>query len=293
MARSSTQPGLLLIRGLGHSGSTILDLALGAHPSIVGLGEAVRVLEQPRVGESHKGPQQLRGALRFERRCTCGALAGRCPVWGPLLTWLPEHDDRPLLEKVDRLITPFTSGSARWLVESFQADEQLLDAKALGRPVRVIHLVRDVRSWVHSEARRGVERHGRGRSVGWRSFVRWWRVNRRLEQRLRLSDCLVFQLGYEELALAPEAALRGLCDWLELPFEPAMLQPGLHSGSHIVSGNRLRFEPGQSNAIRYDAAWLSSTALSLRVAPLLPAVAAMNRRLVYSHGLLGSTWPAA
>ena len=55
MARSSTPPGLLLIRGLGHSGSTILDLALGAHPSIVGLGEAVRVLEQPRVGESHRG----------------------------------------------------------------------------------------------------------------------------------------------------------------------------------------------------------------------------------------------
>jgi hypothetical protein len=112
-----------------------------------------------------------------------------------MLTWLPEHDDRPLLEKVDRLIAPLTSGSARWLVESFQADEQLLDARALGRPVRVIHLVRDVRSWVHSEARRGVERHGRGMSVGWRSLVRWWRVNRLLEQRLRRSDCAVFSAG--------------------------------------------------------------------------------------------------
>jgi hypothetical protein len=114
-----------------------------------------------------------------------------------------------------------------------------------------------------------------------------------LEQRLRRSDCSVFQLGYEELALAPEAALRRLCDWLELPFEPAMLQPGLHSGSHIVSGNRLRFEPGQSHAIRYDAAWLTSTAMSLRVALLLPPLAAMNRRLVYSQDLLGATWPAA
>ena len=130
-------------------------------------------------------------------------------------------------------------------------------------------------------------------TVGWRSLMRWWRVNRRLEQRLQWSDCTVFQLGYEELALAPEAVLRRLCDWLELPFEPVMLQPGLHSGSHMVSGNRLRFEPGQSHAIRYDAAWLTSTALSLRVAPLFPSVAAMNRRLVYSHGLLGDTWPAA
>ena len=37
---------LLLIRGLGHSGTTILDLALGAHSQITGLGEAVRLLEK-------------------------------------------------------------------------------------------------------------------------------------------------------------------------------------------------------------------------------------------------------
>ena len=288
-----TEPGLLLIRGLGHSGSTILDLALGAHPQLIGLGEAVRVLERPRLGEEHKGPQQLRGDLRFERRCTCGELAGDCPVWGPLLAWLPAHDNRPLAEKFNRLIEPLTATSPRWLVESFQADEQLLDAQALGRPVRVIQLTRDVRSWVHSESRRGVERHGRGGTVGWRSMLRWWRINRRWEQRLNRSGCAVFRLGYEELALAPEQALRQLCAWLEVGFDPAMLRPGLNSSSHIVSGNRMRFDPRQSLAIRYDAAWLSSAALSLRLAPLLPAVARLNRRLVYSNALLGRVWPSA
>jgi hypothetical protein len=288
-----TEPGLLLIRGLGHSGSTLLDLALGAHPQLIGLGEAVRVLERPRLGEEHKGPQQLRGDLRFERRCTCGELAGDCPVWGPLLAWLPAHDDRPLAEKFNRLIEPLTASSPRWLVESFQADEQLLEAQALGRPVRVIQLTRDVRSWVHSESRRGVERHGRGGTVGWRSMLRWWRINRRWEQRLNRSGCAVFRLGYEELALAPEQALRQLCAWLEVGFDPAMLRPGLNSSSHIVSGNRMRFDPRQSLAIRYDAAWLSSAALSLRLAPLLPAVARLNRRLVYSNALLGRVWPSA
>ncbi len=49
---------LLLIRGLGHSGTTILDLALGAHPAITGLGEAVRLLETPGGGRrpSRPGP---------------------------------------------------------------------------------------------------------------------------------------------------------------------------------------------------------------------------------------------
>ena len=73
---------LLLIRGLGHSGTTILDLALGAHPLLVGLGEAARILERPGAGEEHRGPAQLRHGLRFERRCTCGAVAAECPVWG-------------------------------------------------------------------------------------------------------------------------------------------------------------------------------------------------------------------
>ena len=289
----TSECGLLLIRGLGHSGSTILDMALGAHSQIVGLGEAVRVLDRPQPGESHKGPQRLRGDYRFERRCTCGALAGDCPAWGPLLAWLPDHDDRPLVEKFNRLIAPLAVDAPRWMVESFQADEQLLDAQALSRPVRVIHLVRDVRSWVHSEARRGIERHGRGAGVGWRSLLRWWRVNRRLEKRLHRSGCPLFTLGYEELALAPEPAMRRLCHWLEIDFEPAMLRPGLHSSSHIVSGNRMRFEPGQSDAIRYDAGWLASKALSLRLAPLLPSIGTMNRRLVYGNRLLGTTWPSA
>ena len=285
------EPGLLLIRGLGHSGSTILDLALGAHPQVIGLGEAVRVLERPRHGEEHKGPQQLRGDLRFERRCTCGELAGDCPVWGPMLAWLLEHDDRPLAEKFNRLIQPLHAASPRWVVDSFQADEQLLEAQALGRPLRVIQLTRDVRSWVHSESRRGVERYGRGRWVGWRSLLRWWRVNRRLDQRLTASGHSVFRLGYEELALAPELTLRRLCGWLDLDFDTAMLQPGMHSTSHILSGNRMRFESGQSEAIRYDAAWMASSSLSLRMAPLLTPVARLNHRLVYSNGLLGDTWP--
>ena len=284
--------GLLLIRGLGHSGTTILDLALGAHPQIVGLGEAVRVLEHPSTDEANRGPQQLRGHLKFERRCTCGALAADCPVWGPILAWLPQNDDSTLKEKFGRLISPLTSESSRWVVESYQSDENLIDECDLGRPLRVIHLTRDVRSWVHSVSRRRVFRQGKRVGVGWRSLLRWWRVNHQLDQRLKCSGIPVFQLGYEELALAPELALQRLCSWLELDFDAAMLRPGMHSTSHILAGNRMRFEPGRSDAICYDGAWMASSALSLQLAPLLTPVARLNRRLVYSNGLLGSTWPA-
>ena len=72
-----------------------------------------------------------------------------------------------------------------------------------------------------------------------------------------------------------------------------MLSPGIRSTSHIVSGNRMRFEAGRSDAIRYDAAWMASSAPVLRLASLLPPVARLNRRLVYSNALLGEVWPSA
>ena len=292
-------PGLLLIRGLGHSGSTILDLALGAHPQMLGLGEALRILQRPQPGESAQGPTFLRGEGRFKRRCTCGALAGECPVWGPSLEGLVDLDQGPLESKLLRLLKQVEShhrlgsGSGlklRWIVESYQADTELVGrlATRLDRPVKVVFLTRDVRSWAHSEARRVKGRH---HSAAARALLRWWRVNQRLAQQLEAAGCSVFNLGYEELALAPEAALQRLCSWLELDFQPAMLTPGECSSSHILSGNRMRFEPEQTRSIRYDAAWLASRSWPLRLATSFPPIAALNRRLVYSNDLLGRVWP--
>ena len=154
---------LLLIRGLGHSGTTILDLALGAHPQITGLGEAVRLLEKPAVKDSHRGPAQLRGDLRHQRRCTCGQVADACPVWGPILRWLPTHDEQPLPEKLKNLLAglePAAVGTATnsWVVESYQDDFVLPFLEDPALDIRVIHLTRDVRSWVHSRSRDGRQR---------------------------------------------------------------------------------------------------------------------------------------
>ena len=282
-----TSPGLLLIRGLGHSGTTILDLALGAHPQVVGLGEAVRILARPAPGEEGRGPAQLRGELRHSRLCTCGVTAAQCPVWGPLLTWLPDNDDQPLTAKLARLMEqvrqrpqPPDAAPVRWLVDSYQADLELPRQTLAGQEVRLLFLVRDVRSWVYSRSR------GEGRRRRWRCLARWLHTNRRFETALRRSGRPIFLLGYEELALAPTAALTRLCSWLDLPFAPAMLSPGQARNSHILAGNRLRFDAEQCAAIRYDGAWLAADQRGIGLAAELPPVRAMNRRLVYSNSLL-------
>lgn len=277
---------LLLIRGLGHSGTTILDLALGAHSQIVGLGEAVRLLEKPAPEDSHRGPAQLRGELQHRRLCTCGQVAAECPVWGPLLRWLPEHDDQSLPRKLNQLLDALNTAEAAsdvvhpWIVESYQDDVVLPWLEDPSIEIRILHLTRDLRSWVHSRSRDGREQ-GQW-FAGLKPLLRWCRLSSRHERLFRLTGKPVFQLGYEELALEPEHTLRRLCAWLGLPFEEAMLQPALHSTSHILSGNRMRFDTNRSASIAYDGSWMASRSGLAQLALMLPWVAALNQRLVYS-----------
>ncbi len=276
---------VLLIRGLGHSGTTILDLALGAHPQITGLGEAVRLLEKPAPQDGHRGPAQLRGDLRFQRQCTCGLVADACPVWGPMLRWLPDHDDQPLPQKLKRLMSALQpsglpSAQESWVVESYQDDFVLPFLEDPALEIRVIHLTRDVRSWVHSRSRDGRQR---GRWLpGLQPLLRWWRLSARHERQLQRCGKPVFQLGYEELALEPETSLRRLCAWLGLDFAPEMLQPVLQSGSHVLAGNRVRFDADRGRAIQYDSAWMQVGSGLAQLALAFPPLARLNRRLVYS-----------
>ena len=287
---NSQRPCLLLIRGLGHSGTTILDLALGAHPQVMGLGEAARILETPKPGEEKRGPAVLRGPERRERRCTCGASAADCSIWGPALDWLVTHEEWSLPDKMSHLMqlaaaVPSSKGvSHQVLVDSFQDELALAQGMPEDVDVRVIHLVRDVRSWLHSRLK--AARQTAQPLPGLRTLLRWWYVNRKFDRALQRCGRPVFRLGYEELALQPERSLRLLCEWLGLPFSGQMLAPGVNSTSHLLAGNRMRFDHDRSQSIRYDAAWMASREWLIPASLLIPGVADLNRKLVYSNNLV-------
>ena len=119
-----------------------------------------------------------------------------------------------------------------------------------------------------------------------RTLLRWWYVNRKFDRVLQQCGRPVFRLGYEELALQPERSLQLVCEWLGLPFSEQMLAPGAHSTSHLLSGNRMRFDRDRSRSIRYDAAWMASRDWPIQLSVLVPGVAALNRKLVYSNKLI-------
>ena len=65
-----------------------------------------------------------------------------------------------------------------------------------------------------------------------------------------------------------------------------MLNPAQSSTSHIVSGNRMRFDQEKTRSFQYDGAWLTSGDAILRLAMLIPPVNRLNQQLVYSNQIL-------
>lgn len=283
-------PRYILIRGLSHSGTTVLDLALGAHRDIMGLGEAARTLIKQEAEKRTRttkltGPQKIRAGKSDTMQCTCGAVASSCGVWGETIEWLLANDDEPLAVKWDFLVQRAIHAHEvppQWIVDSSQDDEQLLrELVGSGADVRVVFLTRDVRSWVHS-------RLSKGKNVSTLAIMvmaREWKrqIADKLETISR-SGVPYLMLGYEELALQPQLSLETLSSWLGIDFDESMLIPA-RSKSHIIVGNRVRRSRERLARFNYDGSWLASHEsfkTSLLTLPYLGA----NRRWVYSNELL-------
>lgn len=277
---------LLLVRGLEHSGTTILDLSLGGNPQIVGLGEASRLLRQPRPSDKHNGPLLLRGSDRFSRLCTCGETASNCSVWGDYLPWLVDNDSEDMSLKVSSLLDRCAPrGSDAWGVDSYQDDLSLLSLPSDQFDIRIIHLVRDIRSWLPGRIK-AARREGLSFSRV-RAVARWIHVNNKFSRIFSSSLFPVLRLGYEEFAMQPELCLRMVCDWIGVPFSCNMFSPGLRSGSHVLLGNPLKNNNLKFKSIKYDASWMSGnfdhvSALGM----FIPCIASMNRRFVYSNNFV-------
>ncbi|MFO1141760.1 MAG: sulfotransferase [Amaricoccus sp.] len=270
-----TKPRLILVVGLGHSGTTILDSALGCAPELVGVGEALRMLD-PRRAASGEAWQKLRTGPREDLACTCGRSAADCPVWSrmALADGRGVTVDYPLLHASALAAKP----GAVAVVDSTPGGDAYLDALE-AFDVRAIHITRDARSWAASWARRKDR-------PAWTAFHHWRKGTRKIAAALDARGIPRLTLGYEEFALRPEAALRVLCDRLGTTFVPAMLSPYGATGSHIVSGNRAVKDPARASSISYDGSWMAVPGRPLLEGLMFARVAAENRALVYSNGII-------
>jgi hypothetical protein len=232
-----TDPGfrLVYITSKGHSGSTLTEMLLDAHPAITGLGEIVQL--QTPAGS----------------RCRCGLeIAKGCAFWSRVDAALAERAQRPLSElEVNQLGSPrFAADNAalfsavaaasgtRVLVDSSKRYHRLEALLASGAfAIQVIHLVRNPYGVVYSNLKRGRDlvEHSRDHA------------HNMVKTRPR-----VFPLRYEELVDDPQAVLRRLMPWLGLEFDPVQLR-WAEQDSHTIAGNPMRFS--KDSTIRRDDAW--------------------------------------
>ena len=235
--------------GTAHCGSTLLTLVLGSHSNCRALGE---VSNLPEFHRNHQSP--------------CSVCKGDCKFWDSTLSsqdmqTLSQgfaerriHQHIPLkLEKAvrgllknDQVFNPYSLIAARtdeavlidstktvyWLERKLAAREfkaGLLDAQ-------LIHLIRDGRAVMNSYARRS-HYHGLSAEQFGQQFGELW-MNR-INNEHRFFDNFSgkkLALRYEEFATHTESTLKNLCAWLDLDFQPDMVNYWKHE-HHTISGN--------------------------------------------------------
>lgn len=136
---------------------------------------------------------------------------------------------------------------------------------------RLILLSRDGRAVMYSHLRSGFNR--RQAVQGWkRYYLRTLPILARYVPQEQ-----IIRIRYEELMTDPEAQARRLCEFLELSYDPAMLDFG-SKVHHLTNGNEMRFT--RSPKIVADRAWQKElTATDL--AYFEREAGALNRMLGY------------
>ncbi len=254
---------VIYIAGLGHSGSTILDMALGCHPKIVGLGEIYAVFNK-------KNPDAL-----FEKStCSCGKKGKDCDFWKDLRKF--SSSEKSTEEKYKTLITVFTKkyGEDSILLDSSKNSYPYLNFLNKEYDLRVIYLTRDYRNWIYS-------RFARTKKLMVFLALRWFFENKKLLYILKKYKVKMMTVGYEEVSLYPEFILKKICRFADVEFTGTMLNPD-KTKSHIINGNISRIDKEKRVGFFYDLRWMTSGRLA-RITSLISFLNKINNRLVYSN----------
>lgn len=245
---SSPKITLIYIIGRGHSGSTLLDLLLGNHSDVIGLGELKWISNEKRADMDF-----------LENKCTCGAPAvSKCHFWQSVDDRLQEEfgltlasidveaacDKTFVLHNLSLLYAVQSISRKTYLVDSSKTAHRLFRLKSLcsSIDIRPVYIFRDAYGTTYSHIKRG------------RSVRKWAKKYARSTDRILqvLADQPFHLVEYRKLSSAPFETLRAIMNYLDLEpqSEQLTLRTRLH---HNIGGNNMRF----NNSIRIapDEEW--------------------------------------
>jgi hypothetical protein len=255
-------PPAPFIVGVGRSGTTLLRLMLDSHPDLTIPPETHFVPALIRECERWRAtPEKLLKALVNHPE----------PGWKDLAL-----DEDELLGRWRQIDPLKTSDAVRAVYEAYAeregkprwGDKTPRYVRKMGRihralpEARFIHLIRDGRD-VALSTRRRMERWNRPKAVEVETVAKRWR-SRILKARIsgnRLGDHYL-EMRYETLVREPEAALRRVCELIELEFDPVMLSYHERAAERLEEINRDL--DAKDGAIRPAAERLEAHAMTLK-----------------------------
>lgn len=268
---------LIYVTGYGRSGSTILDILLGQHEGVFGMGELSTL---------------CRHVWERNEYCACGARIHECAFWGSVVSdWLASDADLSehlaLQRQIEPLYTPWRRPGGARLTRYLAQTETLLNriarkagvsvivdsSKAPGRglalamssamDLRVIHLVRDGRAVAHSmtrawqvETAKGLQKEIKPHSA-YRTAIRWRLYNAAAEALTRrVGEGRAVLVRYEDLVADPATQLQriGQCVGLDMDdLGRRIAARGPMIPRHQMAGSRVRMQ--QRMFLEADAIW--------------------------------------
>lgn len=272
--KSNKKLKLVFIAGLGHSGSTLFDLLLGAQHNTMGLGEIDVYINK------EKRDWFLQRYDKYP--CTCKLAPSQCSVWGNFKDYIEKNFDKSyariyrqlieiVLEKTESNIIVDSSKNIHALQRVFQSLPEIGLSKS---QFLVIHLVKDIRSFTTSSLQTS-----RSQSVI-RTAKNWMKANKRIEQYVKNHNIKALNIGYDELTLSTEYIMKRVYDFISDQHNCGVSLDLSTSDSHIISGNKMRLD--QADSIQYDYRWFNNWKINLLYS-LVPQIRQFNENWVFGN----------
>lgn len=272
--KKSNSVSLVFIAGIGHSGSTIFDLLLGAQPGVTGLGEVDVFIN------SEKKDWYLE---RFDKYpCTCERTPSECKVWGKIKPFLDKAKDKSYGEIYRKIFeTALNNTETNIIVDSSKNLNALTSVHRSLEEIGispdqffVILLAKDVRSFATSAIRAG-----RSSSV-LKSFRHWKKANLRFYKYLTENNIKTLHIGYDELTLSTKYLMEKVMLFISDGVKKNIALDVSKTNSHIISGNKMRLY--QAENIWYDYRWFNDSKVNFCYT-IYPSLSRLNKQLVYSN----------
>jgi hypothetical protein len=218
--RNECEP--VFVVGMNGSGTTMLLDCLGRHPALYAFPKETRLIPYLMARESSYGDlsvdasyqalwDDVRGLAVFRQ------VNGNEPVPLPA-----DWRDRPrsLSSVLDSIFRYFAAhhGKSRWCEKTPQHVQHLIALARQFPHAKFVHVIRDGRDCAVSFHRRW-KRTPQLTVFRWKKVVQMGRA-----QGESLGAARYLEVRYEDLTEKPEIALRRICEFLSLPFDPVVLQ---------------------------------------------------------------------